>query len=762
MHSEEKPNNHKKDELGRRPFAEAIAQDLIKARQAEQSQEEQDKCHIIGLEGTWGSGKTYTKDLIKEHLSQRVKQGEVIWHEFNPWIFHDHEHLASIFLTDLANKLYPPSPLKTSLKRRMSNLLKLSATLTRAVTFSIFICCIIFVLLSVVVFLANQFQEIDLPLWLEDLSQKTSYSLASIISFFTALSIGYKAFTAPVSSLEKASYKLEEYAAYIDSNGFERQLSHAEKIKEEVGKLLGEGLGKKRVIVVIEDLDRLTPSEIRTMVQLVRSVADFPKLSYLVPYDREQVICALGEFSASEDTRRGYGEGYLRKVIPIAHRLPEPPESAIEKLLYSRFDDYAKLYFDGNYQEHPYWQAIWPKLHIHWRTIRDGEQVLDRARTMAFLINEKSNPADILVAAHLMTHENQLWEWLWDNRTDMLSGWEMLREENKKWELLQRKISFSENREKTSELLEIVFPTISNNTFIPLVNRKYALGSMDYIANYYRYSNPDEKDIIEYVYDTLKKNSLELKSYIQEFSSNSPDRVEHYIQVIKQEILLNPHSYQLSPLELLKSLGEVFDNHKLHPNAHREVYSFAKEWLARSGRQEWAKNFYKLTSYWLESSNILLLPIMLLDDADKKGNLRMTGDKTGISLSDDQIQQIMDKLHWRMDCLTSDSSDVSVLDWNWALAIIFCWKRLLPEQAKHKIQSWLNDDWRIFDLLDVFILKYDIETEKENTINISHLEGATEKSLPQIKELLLKAQAKSPNAAKGHERTIAIIEELPQ
>lgn len=761
MHSEEKPDDCKKDELGRRPFAKAVARDLIKDEQAEQP-EEQDKCHIVGLEGTWGSGKTYTKDLIREQLSQREKQGEIIWHEFNPWIFHDHQHLASIFLTDLANKLHTPNPRKTFFKLQISKLLKLSATLTRGAAFLIFICGISYILLLLAIYLTNQLQQVALSLRLESLADRISYALTGTASVLAALSAGYRAFIAPTSSLEQASLKLEEYAAYIDSNGFERQLSHAEAIKEEVGNLLSKGLGKKRVIVVIEDLDRLTPPEIRTMVQLVRSVADFPKLSYLIPYDREQVICALGELSASENTRRGYGEGYLRKVIPIAHRLPEPPESAIEELLYNRFDNYANLYFDANYQEHSYWQAIWPKLHIHWRTIRDGEQVLDRARTMAFLINEKSNPADILVAAHLMTHENQLWEWLWDNRTDMLSGWEMLREENKKWELLQRKISLSENTEKTSELLKIVFPTISNKTSIPLVNRKYALGSMDYIANYYRYSNPDEKDIIEYVYATLKKNQLELKPYIQEFSSNSPDRVEHYIQVIKQETLLNPHPYQLSPLELLKSLGEVFDNHKLHPNAHREVYSFAKEWLDQLNNLEWAKNFYKLTSYWLESSNILLLPMMLIDDADKKGNLRMIGDKTGTSLSDDQIQQIMDKLSWRMDCLTSDSSDVSVLDWNWALAIIFCWKRLLPDQAKHKIQSWLNDDYRIFDLLDVFVLKYDIESDMENTININHLRSATERPLSEIKELLLKAQAKSPNAAKGHERTIAIIEELPQ
>lgn len=50
---------------------------------------------------------------------------------------------------------------------------------------------------------------------------------------------------------------------------------------------------EKKIIIVIDDIDRLANSQIRDVFQLVKQVADFPNVIYLLAMDREVVRRAL-------------------------------------------------------------------------------------------------------------------------------------------------------------------------------------------------------------------------------------------------------------------------------------------------------------------------------------------------------------------------------------------------------------------------------------------------------------------------------------
>ena len=52
-----------------------------------------------------------------------------------------------------------------------------------------------------------------------------------------------------------------------------------------------------RVLVVMDDLDRIQPNEMREMFRLVKGVADFPNTIYLLSFDREVVIDAIADKS---------------------------------------------------------------------------------------------------------------------------------------------------------------------------------------------------------------------------------------------------------------------------------------------------------------------------------------------------------------------------------------------------------------------------------------------------------------------------------
>ena len=74
----------------------------------------------------------------------------------------------------------------------------------------------------------------------------------------------------------------------------------------------------KPIVVVLDDVDRLSAPEIREVFKLVRLTASFPKLIYIVACDRHRIEQALGEQGLP-------GRDYLEKIIQWTFNLPEVP-----------------------------------------------------------------------------------------------------------------------------------------------------------------------------------------------------------------------------------------------------------------------------------------------------------------------------------------------------------------------------------------------------------------------------------------------------
>jgi len=74
-----------------------------------------------------------------------------------------------------------------------------------------------------------------------------------------------------------------------------------------------------RIIVTIDDLDRLEPSETLEVLRLVRSVADLPNIVYLVCYDSEVIARNIKQAANVDD-----GHAYLEKVVQLTIMVPQP------------------------------------------------------------------------------------------------------------------------------------------------------------------------------------------------------------------------------------------------------------------------------------------------------------------------------------------------------------------------------------------------------------------------------------------------------
>ena len=88
----------------------------------------------------------------------------------------------------------------------------------------------------------------------------------------------------------------------------------------------------KRIVVVLDDVDRLSGPEIREIFKLVRLTANFPNLIYIVSCDRLRVEQALGEHGQS-------GRDYLEKIIQLPVNLREVPEHLLKRQLFVAIED---------------------------------------------------------------------------------------------------------------------------------------------------------------------------------------------------------------------------------------------------------------------------------------------------------------------------------------------------------------------------------------------------------------------------------------
>ncbi|WP_248630947.1 P-loop NTPase fold protein, partial [Paenibacillus riograndensis] len=76
-----------------------------------------------------------------------------------------------------------------------------------------------------------------------------------------------------------------------------------------------------KLIVLIDDLDRLDNKEIQMVFKLVRMIADFPKTTYIIAMDEEIVTNSLAQMY-SKDFVRDVGKEYLEKFIQIPLYIP--------------------------------------------------------------------------------------------------------------------------------------------------------------------------------------------------------------------------------------------------------------------------------------------------------------------------------------------------------------------------------------------------------------------------------------------------------
>ncbi len=107
----------------------------------------------------------------------------------------------------------------------------------------------------------------------------------------------------------------------------------------------------KPIVVVLDDIDRLSTAEIRDVFKLVRLTASFPQIIYVVAFDRLRVEQALGEQGVP-------GRDYLEKILQLAIDLPAIPAEVLHRQVFEALNQALA----GIDDQGPFDEGAWPDI----------------------------------------------------------------------------------------------------------------------------------------------------------------------------------------------------------------------------------------------------------------------------------------------------------------------------------------------------------------------------------------------------------------
>ena len=135
--------------------------------------------------------------------------------------------------------------------------------------------------------------------------------------------------------------KVGKYAALLDKRfGSAAEIAKEvadvglEELRERLFAALGEA--EKRLVVLIDDIDRLDRSETQTLFRLIKACADFPNVSYVLAFDDTAVAKSLGERYGGGDEQAG--RAFLEKIIQIPLKLPVAAKEDLRGLCFEQVE----------------------------------------------------------------------------------------------------------------------------------------------------------------------------------------------------------------------------------------------------------------------------------------------------------------------------------------------------------------------------------------------------------------------------------------
>lgn len=420
----------------------------------------------IGLCGTWGSGKTSIINMAVEEIIELSKEKSVdeqmVIIHFNPWNYSDKNQLIGQFFQTIFTELKVKTE-SEKLKEAGDALEKYSGLL-----------------------------------------EYTTY-IPGIGKYLSPL----------INLISNSGAKISDIAAEKAS------LSNQKGV-------VVDALSKQtqKILIIIDDIDRLNNDQIRLIFQLVNSVAGFPNIIYLLSFDKNVVVRAL------EDEQNCNGEEYLEKIIQVPFEIPETKRAQVQKLFFDRIDTIIEQSdsFDDSYLSSVFYNCISPFLN----NVRDINRICNVFQFKYGLMEREVDWIDLLAITTIQICAPMLFDWIKNNQAGLTGNSQtagaitgtQAKENREYYKNVFLKAGIPD-AELAIRIVQTLFPRFgwitgqySSGETIEDIQKKKRIASDRHLHSYFSLSLDEVAIPINTIEETITKyNCEQLRQFFEEISS---------------------------------------------------------------------------------------------------------------------------------------------------------------------------------------------------------------------------------------------------
>lgn len=516
-------------------------------------------------------------------------------------------------------------------------------------------------------------------------------SLGTLSKFFKPLGL-----IPPLSLLGTIGDITEKASGFINEY-LEAEKEDLETIKRKIDTEL-EILGKK-LLIVIDDIDRLCDEEIREMFQLVKSIADFKNTIYILSYDREIVTKAL------DKTQQDKGEEYLEKIVQVPLVLPYISKSDLDKIFINRLNITINIP-DEEYDNSYFSEIYYNGLAENFESLRDIERYMNVFSLGINLAREELNINDYIAITLIKVFEPDLYEYIKNNK-EYFSGTkfdEFLNKDKKEilteLEGIYKKLKKLEKR-KAKRLIEVIFPKLGEMNyaegFIDIWSKARRIATPVYFESYFRLDFPED-EIKKVEIKKFREFSTE-EDLIKIFDMNNKKKIR-FLEVILGEI---EEISDEKAIILLKFIFSVADGLKYE--GPKGIFSFMEnpqykitrifyKIINNSNRNQY-KIMEEIFKYDKSSLQLLFSVLEMLNDSFLKKNL-----ESEYKIEENQLITLRDITVTKILKESEKSEKIE----SGLLNILYTMKRLgSKEEAKKVFKNYLKNKNLLIDFIKEFI-----------------------------------------------------------
>lgn len=460
----------------------------------------------------------------------------------------------------------------------------------------------------------------------------------------------------------------------------------------------------KKIIIIIDDIDRLSNAEVRQIFQLVKSLADFPNLIYILSFDKEIVCNALNE------VQNGNGRKYIEKIIQVPIDVPLAQKADVYNLLNNELNKILKDIPDGDFDNY-YWGNLFVfGMDKCFENIRDVKRFLNNLIFGFTAIKGEVNPVEFFAISVIQVFIPELYEMIKSNKQLFVAESKTFLDSRTVKEITEEKSDYEnilkiipeELRGNFNHILKRIFPKIelleNENSF------SYSDEKMNDWFLVKRICHPDKFDI--YFRLSLGKNDLSDKKIDQLLDSitdkvNFNKEVDNLIESGSISYLLNSvyarlqnidSEKQRNILKFLLDKGDLFIKDQLITSV-----LFTKIANRYDDKNTLSKD---LSEFISDSENGLFTCVSLVDFLGLQHSIDSTVAENDRILSNDKVKELENIVAKNIEEFSIKEEFFSI---NKLPYILYRWKRFGGEENLNIfLDKAKSDDKLLIKLINAF------------------------------------------------------------